>query len=428
MSTTSQWWKHGHHNTIVEWHALMGFTRDSGFGPCTNGGSSPIRSMVATAGTILTLSVTLGTAPGVGASRTIAVRVNGVDSALSVTISGTNKTGTATGTLAVSAGDVVLLHATSSGAASSGINTSVEFEPTSADSYSYSGNYYYGDSFGSQISSAPQYAPLLDSSPYQQTSESLAHETRSLVPFAATITDFYVDLSAAPGTGTSWDLVIMVNGVENATSVINIAGSSTKGHLNGLSVAVAAGDYLTFKVKAANSSPASTWLGWAVVLSPTTSGLFCWNEITADSEASTTYYGSVGHIETNTGSEASVYPTIVPATLTAVALYVALGAAPGSGKSWSLNQRINGVTANLSAVVSGAAVTAGSDTAHSDSFAATDDIHYQLAASGSPSFTSGHMTAIALTTGSVGGGFTAKARRTVTQLGTRIGSRQVRAA
>lgn len=74
----------------------------------TNTTENLTRRVVVRAGQLRTLAVHLTAAPGAGTSRIFVVRLNGVNTALSVTLSGGAAVfGTSTGNVAVAAGDVI---------------------------------------------------------------------------------------------------------------------------------------------------------------------------------------------------------------------------------------------------------------------------------------------------------------------------------
>lgn len=70
------------------------------------------------------LYVKLGTAPGIGNTRTVALRKAGADTALSVTISGTNTTGSATASVDIAAGDLIGVGSVNSASAA---NSDIQF-------------------------------------------------------------------------------------------------------------------------------------------------------------------------------------------------------------------------------------------------------------------------------------------------------------
>lgn len=357
---------------------------------------SAIQAPTSAAGNLLTLKVRLVSAPGSGKSLRFQISINGTPSTtMDVTVSDAATSGTATGTVALSANDLLTIKVTPSGTPTLSLaEVQVEFDPTTANNYTYPSN------STDSGTAAPRYLPGMLGSFTQQSTDSLANQTRDVIPFAGTLTavTYYIGLNA-PGVGKSWDLVIMVNGSEQATTAANISGTNRIGSATGLSISLAAGDLLTFKVKAANGGPASARFGWAMTIVPTTSGLFALNAVSANSFSSSQFLAETGAgVAAANATEATVQVFTAPAALHLVALYVVANAAAGSGKTRTYQQRVNTGNGNMVATISGVSDTAGSDTGHTDAVSAGDVLDIAYTNTASTTASTGNAWAVAATT------------------------------
>ncbi len=378
-------------NTTAQFHAVQG-------GPGFAGGTTEanFQAPISAAGNLKSLRVDLSTAPVGGANWKVEVSINGTPSGtLVVNLTGSAITATATGTVAVSAGDLLTIKVTPTGTpVAANMQMSVEFDPTTADHYSYPAG------GGNSQTTAPQYWRGLAGLSTLQGTEAITSTTRDIVPFAGTLTDFYVALAVAPGVGKSWDLIMMLNGTEVAASALNISGTNKTGNVTGMSQAVAAGDQITFKVKTANSSPAATRFGHSCTIVPTTSGLF------AITGASTSALAASNRFLLQEGSqtaaidatEANVQLLVAPAALKFSAMYVAAQNAAGTSKTRTYQQRVNTANGNIVATMTGNTDTTASDTGHSDTLAAGNVIDIAFTATASSTSSSGNAWAVAAST------------------------------
>jgi hypothetical protein len=287
----------------------------------------------------------------------------------------------------------------------------VEFQPTTTDHFSYMGG---GEAFA--LTTAPRFVRGMSQQNDWFNSDTLLNRTKDVVPFAATLTDFYVALSVAPGVGKSWDFIMVLNGSEIAASALNISGTNTSGNVTGMSQAIAAGDVLTFKAKAANSTPASTRVGRSITLVPSTAGLFALNSVSADTSlgASNLFMAQAAYASTAiNATEANVQINKSPALLQLVALYVLTVTAAGAGKTRTFQQRVNTANGNIVATISGVTDVAGNDTGHVDQLAAGDVFNLAYSATASTSSTTAHAWAVAAKTVASGGGNAAGSGRLV---------------
>lgn len=85
-----------------------------------------------------------------------------------------------------------------------------------------------------------------------------------VMPFSATLKNFYVTLDVAPGAGNSWTLTIRKNQASTALT-ITISGSDDTGNDTTHTVSVAAGDKISILITATGSpSPSGAQWGFQV--------------------------------------------------------------------------------------------------------------------------------------------------------------------
>lgn len=405
MATTSQWWS-GQQASLV--NSAVRYMAISGNGNAVVTNEVDTASVVASAGTARGLAVRLSAAPGAGTSYRFQLSINGVASTqIDVTISEGATVGTVSASAEIAAGDLVTIKVTPTG--TPGVVDAeywTEFDPTTANAYCYPAGLGNG-----LLSSAAQYAPLFGN--HAQLSSS-AFITRTIAPYAGTITALYMSIGTAPGAGASWDFCITRNGLEEASSVINIAEAGKTGNVTGLSIAVAAGDYLEFKVKAENGLATSTrGVSCCAIFVPTIAGLFCLygNTNTTPGEAAVAY-GVLG-ARRNIGYNATetVVSVRAPAPLRVRAMAALLTTAPtGAGKSRTFTFRSDpggggSPASGTNTFTITNTATSGSDTAHSDIVAAGDLIDLMHTPANTPAVSSGLAWAIgAMTNTSLGGG------------------------
>jgi hypothetical protein len=87
---------------------------------------------------------------------------------------------------------------------------------------------------------------------------------------------------------------------------------------------------------------------------------------------------------TLSASSAAGFRTVMPRAGTIKNLFAAVSVAPGAAKSWAFTVRKNGVDQALTCTISGASATNASDTSHSFTVTAGDEIEIKVAPSGTP--------------------------------------------
>ncbi|PYN86761.1 MAG: hypothetical protein DMD87_17285 [Candidatus Rokuibacteriota bacterium] len=83
-------------------------------------------------------------------------------------------------------------------------------------------------------------------------------------------------------------------------------------------------------------------------------------------------------------SSAAGFRTVVPRAGTIKNLFAAVSVAPGASKSWAFMVRKNGVDQSLTCTISGASATSASDTSHSFTVAAGDEIEIKIVPTSTP--------------------------------------------
>jgi hypothetical protein len=331
--------------------AAAAFWSVAGSGISGNATEVSSASVISESGQFLAFKVSLSAAPGAGKSWQFQVSINGTPSALDFTISDAATTGSDTGTVAVAAGDLVTIKVTPSGTpAAANMVGWINFSPTTANNFCYPAGHG-----SSQLSAAPRYSTGLYSGLPQTTDTGL---TRNIIPFAATLTKVFISLATAPGGVTSWDFSMYVNGVKDATTVIQIAGVAKTGNLTGLSVALAAGDILSFVVDTKNGLAANTrGVTVCCTIAPSTAGLFALTApSTAGANVSATNY-TQPHDAYNAGWSATEADEqfVAPGPINLETIAARITTVAGVGNMWTYNSRVGGSNGNLSVVISGAA-------------------------------------------------------------------------
>lgn len=296
------------------------------------------------------------------------VRVNGLDSGLSVAFSGSQTTRrNITRSVHVNAGDVVTLgiyprySATGAAPTSGGFDPerlSIDFEPDVAAQNVYG--------WGTQVqlsTSAVQYNGVFNGAA-DPSSYTLA-TAKNLVAAAGQIEEIAITLEAAPGAGKSRTFAIYRNGAIVPSTVVVISGTSTAARFTLASpLALSPGDYVALETSS-SGTPAASCMNFSMRYVVATNGqsqMGVINRTTGSTSVSTfnrpnggqnvadSWVGVVRIDET----QIPVGPT--PFTLSG--LQVALDVAPGAAKQYAVRANLSGVgSASLVATVAGAAAT-----------------------------------------------------------------------
>ncbi len=99
-----------------------------------------------------------------------------------------------------------------------------------------------------------------------QADSTVSTEIRVPMPLAGTISNFYVSISAAPGTGNSYTFNVLNNGVATGITC-TIAGSATSGNDTSNTELYAAGENISVEV-IPSSEPTIVSVIWSAILTP----------------------------------------------------------------------------------------------------------------------------------------------------------------
>ncbi len=334
-------------------------------------------SVVAAPGKLRKLRIKLTVAPGGAASYTFTLSVNGIPSLLTVPIVGAAVSGSnIVNEIAVAAGDTVVLVCVPAGApAGTTARWTMEFLSTNP-------NESLLLSAGFAQAAGVRYVPMQSCDAASASASEVAH----VVPTGGTLKKLYVVLNGAPGAGTSYVITVRKN-VADSIITCTVANLATTASDLVNTLAVVAGDIISIKI-APTGAPTNRYAWIGLLFAPTIDGESCLGFISGDAlnNAAVEYnllmgggYGTVwSNVEAN-------YKQLGQLT-TLKKLQVAVNAAPGAGKSWTFVVRQNGASpaGGLSAVITGAAVTTGSDNVNSVAVANDDDLNMMLTPAGAP--------------------------------------------
>ncbi len=310
--------------------------------------------------------VQVATAPGAAASgKTIRFRVrkNGVDTALDITLTETQTSGSYTGAaVTFTAGDkvsVAILLA-SGGTVPGSISWSVRQTGTGqavmfGSSTAITATTFYPATTGAPTTEANVLAPC---------------------PVAGNITSIYVmsDVNPTPG---NWQVAARIAGSDSTATVNLPAGTAanTPVATTGVTAAVTVGQTLSIHVTAA-ASPASSRLWGGFVIVPTTDGeaVMLGSCATAVGNGATNYLVPHGNRNgTPSTTEGLALPQQLMQVCTIKALYAVLSGTAGASKSYDITVRLNNATDTAATVnIAGGSATTGNITGLGVAVAAND--------------------------------------------------------
>lgn len=333
------------------------------------------KQVIAADGILKNLRINLFTAPGLGASRTFTVQVNGVDTALSCTVIGTGTTASNTSAgVALVAGDLVALHTTFTGTPT---DTNVRAVTTFSSVTDYGIlTTAYSQPFST---SSTEYVTLCAGS--GNSPDSAIANSNGVVPTAGTISNLYARVRVAPGGVASRTFTLMLNGAPT-TLTCTITGAGTTANDATHSVAVVAGDLVAWKSEV-SGSPASSNGTLGAKWTPTVAGESIWmlNTPLTPSAGLTVYHWCHG-----VGGDWDIDETVNQYLLSATTvkkLYAQVTTAPGGGKSRTYTARIASANTAVTCTIADAATTAN-DTTHSATATDGQLIAVSTVPSGSP--------------------------------------------
>jgi hypothetical protein len=350
----------------------------------------------AVAGTFRNFRVVLGTAPGSGKSWQFVARKNGVDTAVTVTISDLNTVGVSSGDFAVSAGDWLSLRwlATNTPAQPVFMKSSIEFEGTTAK---YSGyTHAPADLHTSGTRTTGVFANAYQGSSMDVWNATYsASQIQQVCPTSGTIRRMQFRCNGSPGGGTKgWEVVLYKNSVKQdgsgGTVDTRVTCSATAQDASAtFALVVAAGDLVYAECTALNT-PSARMGSVAFAFEADTDGesILCgWTQGNVAGGIATQYVNGHGEMSGADTTEGDVDLPGNPTSFALSKLYVKVPTAPpGTSKNWTVTLRKNSATPTspLSVTIADAAQS-GNDTTHSTTYSsATDTFSLLVAATGSP--------------------------------------------
>ena len=332
------------------------------------------KQLISAPATIERLHVALSVAPGGGTSFTFTLIVNDIATALSVTISDADTTGSDTShTVTVTAGDNVCLRCIPAGVPGgiSAARWSVILDV--AESLVLGAASCAGNNENAFISGGDGTATAGGGTSFQQP-----------VPTSGVFKKLYVELDVDPGA-TPVTKTLFVNGIASALTV-TINTGSLSGSDTTHEVAVVAGD-IVLMVNTIAGAPVATASSWGMVFASAivNESLIMGGSRAQPSTVVSHYLGLQNGIPGNAwGGEVGVIQPGQAAILKK--FYVRLLIAPGAGKSYTFDVRVNGVNSGIQVVISGADLT-GNDTINTFTVADFDDLAVMSTPAGAPAAT-----------------------------------------
>lgn len=295
--------------------------------------------IIPTDGTILRLRVYQRAAAG-AQGYTYTLRKNNADTAISFTINNPNLSGTDAGSVSVSAGDRVCISAVRSGSAPTAdvqYCSIIEFDST-ADHESIvmmttcddarTTNTYWWSPFGRAI--------MRDDT----------MDARMAIPWPGTISKFYVNLTSAPGAGTSRTFGLSVKDDTSPDISVQIADAATSGSDTSNSTSVKMGDWVSIYQQVSGAAANGVMrAGW--VYTATGADLFLTGFTSPGGNVDDgTYYGGI--------SSSSAMPTTTEtdrqdaghSDFYLVGAYGLIETAPPAGKGYTIKLREGGADAS----------------------------------------------------------------------------------
>ncbi len=305
-----------------------------------------VNQIISTAGVIKNLMVSLSVAPDTGKSYAFVLRVNGVSTALTVTISDSDTTGFDSGNeVTVAAGDRVCIMCTPTATPDSTISRhSTVFKGSVAKE-----SLLLGGSYNIMADERTRYSGITGFSWQYED------DARQVIPTAGKIKNLHVRLNAVL-TSSDYVFTLRKNGVSTTLTctVYEDSGEVTASDTTH-EVTVAAGDIVTLEL--ANSSSDNRFCFWGSTFIADTDGesvLLCGTNQSPDTAV--TYYSDLFNHMNGWGSVESGYRQLAQA-LKIKKFYIKLATSPGAGKSYTFTVRRSSVDTALNIQVSDADTT-----------------------------------------------------------------------
>lgn len=309
--------------------------------------------------TLNEFNVKLRAAPGAGNSYAFTFRVEGVDTAAVVTISGTDTSGTWSGSISITAGDRVSIkyvptstpdvtRAAWSCVFEAGTNEAPLFLSLGTSGFNDSGvNTTYTGYYGANITSTTEIS------------------RQQVISTPGTFSKFYISLTAAPGVGKSYAITFRKNGADQAIT-LTISDTNTDGSDLTNSFSVVAGDVISIKEVPSGTPAGAGHVSMGVLFTPTTDGESPIGFGSSDDPSNTAAsYSAISSSATTgawTATEADRQALGIGCVIKD--LYVKVQTDPTTAlSSWTFALRQSGSTSALSVNIASGATT-GNDTAN----------------------------------------------------------------
>jgi len=336
------------------------------------------------AGTIADLFVAIDVLPAAGTTKVFTLAINGTPTAMAVTLDDAHTSGQYSGAaITVAAGDLVSIIYTKTGTPGASAAATI--------SWMWSGtkSVYMGSNFALNTTT-PRWIGCF--SPSETSSTVAANIVHNVVAAAGNITDLYATLAAAAGTTGSYTFTIYKNGVAQdgsggtpdtrvslTNAVTRVSGNAS------FTLPVVAGDTVYIQVDSV-SSPSTKTGAVGIAFQSTTGGesQMCWSlaSITGTGGGVNSYSGP--HLANLSWNTVGNRKSTVCDKFKLYGLRMVLATAPGGVTSRTFVNVQNDIAGTVTCTITGVATT-GSDTTHTDSYAAADTICFlESAVSGSP--------------------------------------------
>lgn len=270
-------------NTVTTYASMQG-----GMAHALQTVENTVQGVMPCAGTFSLLRCDFPAGAITAGSYAVTLRVNGVDTALTVTMDTTAQSfQDATHSVSVNAGDLVCIAATPTGTPTSrALSTSILFTPTTAGQSFV----LYGSS-GALSASAVRYVyPIGQGNAAPGTTET-NHDMP--LPAGVTVDAIYADFTTAPGTSKQFAIQSRINAANNGPSFL-IAGTATTGNNGTDSTVTAAGDLLDVSLTPTGTPtlPGNVHLGVAFKMPTITESILNFAGAENQTAAAPTYGGA----------------------------------------------------------------------------------------------------------------------------------------
>lgn len=298
-------------------------------------------------GVVKNFYVQLSSGPGAGTSYNFILQKNGIDTAMSITISDAATTASdTTNSVSYVAGDTLQIQITP---------TNTPGTPSGAwslENISIGQIIPSGDTGNVTSNVDPSYAGI-SGSDWNATSTDLD----GIIPTAGTIDSLYTLVTSVPGASRSRSVVLVKNGVDTALTATISGASQTSASDTTHSVSVVPGDLVYFRTDP-SGTPTSSRLHMTVRFNPSINGesIQLCSSIAAPSNTAARFFQWTTSGLASTTAESS-RQNYIGNSYVFRKLYASVSAAPTAGKSWTFNVRSGGADTNLACVISNSATT-----------------------------------------------------------------------